>query len=338
MKELYSQLQIEGNPSTAYHPETDGQMERVNAWVEQYLRIYINHRQMDWVEWLAIAEFAHNQTSTSATKYSPFLLNYGHQPRAGYTQKVKERNPAAGEFIKEMNTTRQIAESALKMASYDMKQFHDRKTRPPVKYKPGDLVLVESTNIRTEQPSKKLDDKRFGLFKVEKKEGLASYRLKLDRKWRNIHPIFHECLLHPYHPGEYQSQQKPIPPPPEIVMDVEEHEIERILDSRRSRKTIEYLVNWKGSPREENEWILTKDLVHAMEAIKIFHKQNPTAPHLAIKLRSQDIPNAPCTCPICHKTPAPPISSMFLDSDFLEFRKLYNKYPDYMFEFPPSFP
>ena len=198
MKELYSQLQIEGNPSTAYHPETDGQTERVNAWVEQYLRIYINHRQTDWVEWLAIAEFAHNQTSTSATKYSPFLLNYGHQPRAGYTQKAKERNPVAGEFVKEMNTTRQIAESALKMANYDMKQFHDRKMRPPIEYKPGDLVLVESTNIRTERPSKKLDDKRFGPFKVEKKEGLASYRLKLDRKWRNIHPVFHECLLHPY--------------------------------------------------------------------------------------------------------------------------------------------
>ena len=45
MKELYSQLQIEGNPSTAYHPEMDGQTERVNTWVEQYPRIYINHRQ-----------------------------------------------------------------------------------------------------------------------------------------------------------------------------------------------------------------------------------------------------------------------------------------------------
>ena len=81
-----------------------------------------------------------------------------------------------------MNTTRQIAELALKMANYDMKWFHDRKTRPPVEYKSGDLVLVESTNIRMERPSKKLDDKRFGPFKVKKKEGLTSYCLKLDKK------------------------------------------------------------------------------------------------------------------------------------------------------------
>ena len=80
MKELYSQLQIEGNPSTAYHPETDGQTERVNAWVEQYLCIYINYRQLDWVEWLSITEFAHNQTSSSATIFSLFLLNYRRQP------------------------------------------------------------------------------------------------------------------------------------------------------------------------------------------------------------------------------------------------------------------
>ena len=159
MKELYFQLQIEGNPSTTYHPETDGQTKRINVWVEQYLRIYINHQQSDWVEWLSIVEFAHNQTSSSATTFSPFLLNYGQQPRSGFAQKGKERNPAANEFVEEMKTTQQIAKSALKMALYDMKRFHDRKVRPPVEYKPGDLVLLEATNIKTEQLLKKLDNK-----------------------------------------------------------------------------------------------------------------------------------------------------------------------------------
>ena len=150
MKELYSQLQIEGNPSTAYHPETDGQTEQVNAWVEQYLRLYVNHRQTDWSEWLSIAEFAHNQTTSSATNFSPFMLNYGQQPCSGYAQKPKYQNPVASEFIEEMKSTQQVAKSALKMAAYDMKCFHDRKVRPPVEYQPGDLVLLEATSIRTE--------------------------------------------------------------------------------------------------------------------------------------------------------------------------------------------
>ena len=130
MKELYSQLQIEGNPSTAYHPETDGQTERVNAWVEQYLRLYVNHRQTDWSEWLSIAKFAHNQTTSSAMNFSLFILNYGQQPRSGYAQKPKHRNPAASEFIEEMKSTQQVAKSTLKMAAYDMKCFHDRKVHP----------------------------------------------------------------------------------------------------------------------------------------------------------------------------------------------------------------
>ena len=125
MKELYSQLQIEGNLSTTYHPETDGQTERINAWVEQYLHIYINHQQLDWVKWLSIAEFTHNQTSSSTTTFSPFLLNYGQQPQSGLAQKGKERNPAANKFVEEMKSTQQIMKSALKMASYNMKRFHD---------------------------------------------------------------------------------------------------------------------------------------------------------------------------------------------------------------------
>ena len=57
MKELCSRLGIERNPSTAYHPQTDGQTEWVNQELEQYLRLYCNYRQNDWAEWLSIAEF-----------------------------------------------------------------------------------------------------------------------------------------------------------------------------------------------------------------------------------------------------------------------------------------
>ena len=79
MDALYTLLRIQGNPSTAYHPQTDGQTERYNTTVEQYLQLYTNHPQNDWVEWLAMAEFAHNQNSTTTSRYSPFMLNYGQQ-------------------------------------------------------------------------------------------------------------------------------------------------------------------------------------------------------------------------------------------------------------------
>ena len=79
MKDLYELLNIQANPSTAYHPQTDEQTEQINHEVEKYLRIYVNHRQTNWAEWLALAEFAHNSQTTSATSISPVLLNYGQQ-------------------------------------------------------------------------------------------------------------------------------------------------------------------------------------------------------------------------------------------------------------------
>ncbi len=78
MKDLYDLLQIKANASTAFHPQTDGQTERVNQEVEKYLRIFINHLQDDWVEWLSLAAFAHNNHTHSAMGKSPFEVNYGY--------------------------------------------------------------------------------------------------------------------------------------------------------------------------------------------------------------------------------------------------------------------
>ena len=69
MDALYTLLRIQGNPSTAYHPQTDGQTERYNATIEQYLWLYMNYLQNDWVEWLALAEFTYNQNSTTTSGY-----------------------------------------------------------------------------------------------------------------------------------------------------------------------------------------------------------------------------------------------------------------------------
>jgi transposase InsO family protein len=80
MKALNHLLGIQTNISTAYHPQTDGQTERINQEVEQYLRLFVNYRQDDWVEWLSLAEFSYNDKVNTATKYTPFYLNWGRHP------------------------------------------------------------------------------------------------------------------------------------------------------------------------------------------------------------------------------------------------------------------
>ena len=213
-----------------------------------------------------------------------------------------------------------------------------------MEYKKGDLVLLEGTNIRSERPSKKLDDKRFGPFKIMEKVGKAAYKLKLDAKWQNVHPVFHESLLHPYTSPAFPSQQKPPPPPPDLIQGVEEQEIEEILASRERRGNIEYLVSWKGFPSEENEWINASKLTNAAEAIKSFHQTHPTAPRPQKKMQlryNADQLDSPCTCPICiptHSTTTQftPSSSLFSSPEFLEFRSRFCRFDDSYFDFPSA--
>jgi len=76
MQELNRMLGIESKLLTVFHPQTDGQMERVNQELEQYLRMFIDHKQEQWPEWLGTAEFAYNNKAYSSTWMSPFKINY----------------------------------------------------------------------------------------------------------------------------------------------------------------------------------------------------------------------------------------------------------------------
>ena len=77
MRELNRMLGIRSKLSMAFHSQTNGQMERVNQELEQYLRMFIDHRQEQWPEWLGTAEFAYNNKVHSSTKTLPFKANYG---------------------------------------------------------------------------------------------------------------------------------------------------------------------------------------------------------------------------------------------------------------------
>jgi len=90
-KKLNKMLGIQTRLSTAFHPQTDEQTERMNQKLEQYLQFFVDYRQKDWPEWLALAEFAVNNKVHSTTKVSPFMANYGREVRIGEIYKKGER-------------------------------------------------------------------------------------------------------------------------------------------------------------------------------------------------------------------------------------------------------
>jgi transposase InsO family protein len=159
MMDLYSLLGIKGNPSTAFHSQTDGQTERINREVEQYLRIWVNYTQDDWSEWLSITEFTYNNCDTTSTDYSPFYLNHGHHPWTRLTKKQRSNNETADQFITRMKELGEQATKALEKANSQMKKQFDKHHQPLCEYSIGDKVWLEATNLKTKRPTKKMDNK-----------------------------------------------------------------------------------------------------------------------------------------------------------------------------------
>ena len=128
-KELNRILGIRTKLSTAFHPQTDGQTERMNQELEQYLQFFIEHRQKDWPEWLAAAEFAINNKVHMATKISPFMANYGKELRMGGDIRRRGKVESATEFVERMKKVQEEAEVALRKMQEEMKRYADRKER-----------------------------------------------------------------------------------------------------------------------------------------------------------------------------------------------------------------
>jgi hypothetical protein len=141
-------------------------------------------------------------------------------------------------------------------------------------FKIGDKVWLEGHNLKTELPTAKLAPKRHGPFLIKKVLSPITYQLTLPTTWK-IHDVFHVDLLTPYIETDFHSPNY-TRPPPDLINDEEEYEVEQVLSSRRHGKgcKVQYLIKWKGYPESDNEWVNWDDM-HAEDALEDFRKQNP---------------------------------------------------------------
>ncbi|KAI7967784.1 hypothetical protein MJO29_001061 [Puccinia striiformis f. sp. tritici] len=273
---LCQQLKIVRNLSTAYHPESDGQTERVNQILEQYLRMFVNYQQDDWSSWLPLAEFAYNNSTHSATKQSPFFTLYGQHPQ--FNSIHVDNSKPASDYLNTITSVQENLKKNLEKANERYKIAADRLRLKPPDFKIGDFVWLDSTNIRSTRPTKKLSEKKFGPFEIESAISKNAFRLKLPPSWSRIHPVFHVSLLSsssPPFPG------KALPPPePVSVQDHLEWEVSKILDSRRRRSKLQYLVEWSGylDDTDRTTWEPASNLTNCPDLLKSFHSSNPSKP------------------------------------------------------------
>ena len=137
-KELNRMLGIKMKLSIAFHPQTNGQTERMNQELEQYLRFFIENKQKDWLEWLAVAEFAINNKVYMVTKVLPFMANYGKEMKIGGDIRKKGKVESMTEFVERMKKVHEEAEVVLKKMQEEIKRYADRGRNETEVWKKGD--------------------------------------------------------------------------------------------------------------------------------------------------------------------------------------------------------
>ena len=295
-KHLSERLGIELKHSSAFHPQTDGQTERVNAGVEQYLRQFMNFHQDDWVDWLPLAEFSANNVVSETTGVSPFFANYGFHPRLGteptdpcppnlsLTQKRQfyKANTVADRFQRIIDQLQALAKQSVQR--YEDNANESRSESP--RFYEGQKVYVDTRNMRTNRPMKKGDDKWDGPYTILKVYPRACF-LELPNCLR-IFPVFHHSLLRPYNGNPSQPQRlineaerrnvrgRVLERDDDTDEVIEKWEFERILDCHNDYGDgNHYSVKWK---HHAPTWQPAKDLKGQDEALWEFHRQNPNKP------------------------------------------------------------
>jgi hypothetical protein len=240
--------------STAYHPQSDGQTERMNRTMEDMLRGFVGPRQGDWCRYLSMVEFAYNNSIQASTVQTPFFLNHGRHPLTPLSSVVPARsvNPSVSEWVEGLQTALSSAKSNLASAQQRQKTYADKRRRDHP-FQVGDQVLLAARkNQLAPGLSSKLSAKYFGPFEIVAAVGTRAFKLNLPGTV-NIHPVFHVSQLKPY---VSSSAPVPVTTPPPLYTDKRGgvYAVETILAKKRVGKEWKYLVKWTGYDDSENTW------------------------------------------------------------------------------------
>jgi hypothetical protein len=276
-QELWKLMGTKLPMSTAYHPQSDGQTERMNRLMEEILRSYVHDTGDDWDEHLTAAELAVNTSKQSSTQFTPFFLNFGremHLPLDTAMSSVSQNpNQAAASAIGDMHKDVASARNNIQKAQTRQAKYADQRRRIADEFKVGDQVMLSTKDL---SGWGKLMSKYVGPFRVLGVLPDKMVELELPKFLGRRHPNFNVSKVKMFHSSvlDFPGRQQLDRPKPELVVgDVEYFSVESITGKRqkqvgRSRRYVtEYLVKWLGYDATENTWQTLEDLSESQKVL-----------------------------------------------------------------------
>jgi hypothetical protein len=270
-RQLFKVVGTKLSYSSAYHPQTDGQSERVNQCLEQYLRCAAHECPKQWRKWLPMAELWYNSSFHTSLGCSPFKALYGIEPNFGAMPNLGTMSDdVLGDMPMERQAYLDLLRDHLLRAQVRIKNQAD-KHRSDRQFSVGDDVLlklqpyVQSTVVV--RPSAKMALKYYGPYKVLARVGVAAYKIQLPVESK-IHDVFHVSQLKPFTPN-YSPVFSELP----TVVDLSTGQFvpEAILERRMVKKgnaaVPQIKVRWSSLPDDCATW----------EDYYVLHRRYPDA-------------------------------------------------------------
>ncbi|KAE8668680.1 Detected protein of unknown function [Hibiscus syriacus] len=264
-KSLHGALGTRLNFSTAFHPQTDGQSERMIQILEDMLRACVIEFKGSWEKYLPLAEFAYNNSYQSSIKMATYEALYGRKCRTPLNwYELKDKEVLGPELIQEVEENVQIIQSNLKAAADRQKSYADLK-RKGIEFQVGDKVFLKVSPwkkmLRFGRKGK-LSPRFIGPYEIVKRVGPVAYQLALPPEMEKIHDVFHVSMLR-----RYRSDLSHIVKPEEIKVRPDltyEEEPVHILayEVKQLRNKIIPLVKvlWRNHKVEEATWEREEDM------------------------------------------------------------------------------
>jgi len=256
--------------STTFHPQSDGQTERQNRILEQYLRCYCSSEQNDWAANLNHAEFAANNSVHPTLRMSPFCVLYGFNPEIHpFETRTRDGSdgrkvPAAAESARRMRQAVATLSQRWTGASKQQSKYYNKKYQQRT-YCVSDQVLVSTKNLKLPVLKKKMGPRFLVPSRILDAIGAQAYRLALPTSFR-IHNVFHVSLLEPWQgrAGEEHAESMP------LEEHDNEYEVEQFLETQVKARKRYCLVKWKDWPEEYNSWEPEENCQNAARLLSAF--------------------------------------------------------------------
>jgi len=193
---LCDSIRAKPNLATAHHQQSNGQIERANAVIEQYLRCYCSSAQNEWCFYLPLCEMSYNNSVHKSIGQTPFHANYGFNPNCVIDSPPVLLKDSAATLTRDWSAHFDALRQHLIKAKEDFKKYADNKKSDGPNFQVNDMVMLRRYYF-TNELSRKLSTQYLGPFKIVEKRERMNYRLKLPENL-HLHPVFHISQLEPY--------------------------------------------------------------------------------------------------------------------------------------------